>query len=568
MDELEAWNEYSSDHSWYHESNEFIAQFQTRPLVNESVTLGIYRVLWTPDVNLVPYSGNDTFKKAPMVPVWQMSPTSLADFLINFDFMSEDSTFTNYIASYKTLVESRAIAISDVKSNTFLNVQMTEKEHDAFHAPFRGPNEELEVGFSVNHPHTSFFCPIFENPTGTGHIVGVVSAFLGWDSFMANLLPDGANGVYAVVRNTCNQSYTYVINGPSAMFVGEGDHHDMRYDSMLQVVEVASLFHDRRTPIDENDCFYSFYLYPSEETEARYSTRLPMMMSLLAALTFGVMIATFFMYERFVQSKTRKVTIAAAKSSKIVSDMFPDNFRERVYQEQKVVHKPDTKGSRTLREYRRMQSTPSISEIDETAIFDSEPIADMFPATTIMFGDIADFTAWSASRDPTEVFILLEALYGAFDRWAQRLGIFKIETIGDCYVAVAGLPEPRPDHAVAMVKFAHRCLKDMESLVQTLEPRLGTGTSSLSLRIGLNSGPVMGGVLRGEKARFQLFGDTINTASRMESTGKKGRIQVSQDTADLLVEAGKESWVNPRADKVIAKGKGEMQTYWICLPVE
>lgn len=96
-----------------------------------------------------------------------------------------------------------------------------------------------------------------------------------------------------------------------------------------------------------------------------------------------------------------------------------------------------------------------------------------------------------------------------------------------------------------------------------LEQLLGPDTAELKLRAGLHSGPVTAGVLRGERARFQLFGDTMNTASRMESTGLAGQIQLSQETADLLIAAGKSKWVTPREHKIIAKGKGEMQTYWI-----
>lgn len=84
-------------------------------------------------------------------------------------------------------------------------------------------------------------------------------------------------------------------------------------------------------------------------------------------------------------------------------------------------------------------------------------------------------------------------------------------------------------------------------------------------RIGVHSGPVTAGVLRGERARFQLFGDTVNTAARMESHGKKNRIQISKETADLLNAAGKGFWFAPREDKIVAKGKGELQTYWLDL---
>ena len=116
-----------------------------------------------------------------------------------------------------------------------------------------------------------------------------------------------------------------------------------------------------------------------------------------------------------------------------------------------------------------------------------------------------------------------------------------------------------------MARFAHECLRRMRKLTKQLEIQLGPSTGDLQGRVGLHSGSVTGGVLRGEKARFQLFGDTMNTASRMESTGIPGQIQVSSDTAELLVDAGKGHWVVPRDELVTAKGKGEMQTYWVDL---
>lgn len=129
--------------------------------------------------------------------------------------------------------------------------------------------------------------------------------------------------------------------------------------------------------------------------------------------------------------------------------------------------------------------------------------------------------------------------------------------------AVTGLPDPQEDHAVIMSKFAMECMLRMNQLTEKLEVTLGPDTGDLKMRFGMHSGPVTAGVLRGEKSRFQLFGDTVNTAARMESTGIQDRIQCSQATADLLVATGKSHWVSPREEIVKAKGKGEVQTFWI-----
>ena len=180
-----------------------------------------------------------------------------------------------------------------------------------------------------------------------------------------------------------------------------------------------------------------------------------------------------------------------------------------------------------------------------------------------MFADISGFTAWSSVREPAQVFVLLETIYQAFDKIAKQRRVFKVETVGDCYVAVCGLPEPRKDHAVVMSLFARDCMKKMKELVRELEVTLGPDTADLANRFGLHSGPCTAGVLRGERARFQLFGDTVNTAARMESTGLRNKIHISQETADLLHEAGKGHWVEERKDIVVAKGKGALQTYWL-----
>ena len=130
-------------------------------------------------------------------------------------------------------------------------------------------------------------------------------------------------------------------------------------------------------------------------------------------------------------------------------------------------------------------------------------------------------------------------------------------------MAVSGLPEPRKDHASVMARFARDCLSAMNKLTKKLEVSLGPDTGELSMRVGLHSGPVTAGVLRGDKSRFQLFGDTVNMASRMETTGSNNHIQISRETAELLKAQGKGHWFVPRKDKVQAKGKGFIDTFWL-----
>jgi class 3 adenylate cyclase len=179
-------------------------------------------------------------------------------------------------------------------------------------------------------------------------------------------------------------------------------------------------------------------------------------------------------------------------------------------------------------------------------------IVDRFDAVSVMFADIVGFTSMSAKTTPENLVTMLNALFRGFDELADRHGIEKIKTIGDAYMAVAGVPEPIADHAVAM---AHMAI-DMLDVVHTYAREHAI---DLDIRIGIHSGSVVAGVIGTKKFIYDLWGDTVNTASRMESHGVPGRVQVSETTAQAIrgqFELEDRGTVN-------IKGKGEMHTYLI-----
>lgn len=351
--------------------------------------------------------------------------------------------------------------------------------------------------------------------------------------------------------------------------MGPGDLHDPKYDYTETVLPLHDFLRPEEAKALGGHCVYSYHLYSSAEFEDNESANASVAITLIVACTFFVMMATFFLYDYYMTRRNSKVVNIAAKTGAILASLFPSTVRDRLLQvDSGESKKKETEqgGNRSRLKYFLQSEILMDSEKQESQDLDpygSKPIADFFPETTVLFADIVGFTAWSSTREPTQVFTLLETIYKAFDDIAARRRVFKVETVGDCYVAVCGLPDPRTDHALVMARFARACMGTMQQLVHRLELSLGPDTADLSMRIGLHSGPVTAGVLRGERARFQLFGDTVNTASRMESMGMKGLIQVSQETADLLVAAGKGNWINPREDKIVAKGKGQLQTYWL-----
>lgn len=177
-------------------------------------------------------------------------------------------------------------------------------------------------------------------------------------------------------------------------------------------------------------------------------------------------------------------------------------------------------------------------------------IVDRFDAVSVMFADIAGFTAMSATTSPEALVTMLNELFSLFDKLAEQHHIEKIKTIGDAYMVVAGIPQPLADHATAI---AHMAL-DMQAGVDAYAKRTG---SPLSIRIGIHTGSVVAGVIGTKKFIYDLWGDTVNTASRMESSGIPGRIQVTETTMKLLETQFE---FEPRGPVEI-KGKGSMETY-------
>ena len=184
-------------------------------------------------------------------------------------------------------------------------------------------------------------------------------------------------------------------------------------------------------------------------------------------------------------------------------------------------------------------------------------IADRFQEVTVLFADLVDFTRSSDHSTPERVVQVLDDLFTAFDRLAERHGLEKIKTIGDAYMAVGGLPEPRPDHAQAVAEMA------MAVREETARHRDPSG-QPLALSIGIDTGPVVAGVIGTTKFSYDLWGDTVNTASRMESSGVPGCIQVTERTYRRL----RDGYRFERRGPIQIKGKGELVTWFLVGRIE
>lgn len=515
----------------------------------------------------------------PWLPTWQIQPTISYEPPYNWDLMSSPSSTSMNITAHQKLIDTNNVIISDAYLISYpddeqrLESDKDEAEwissylpdgeepmepiSDIYYPIVMESNRQIEIGGDHN---------IFEH-----RLVGIFSLSVYWRDTIKNILPVGSDGLIVVFENPCNPSFTYQINGPYVTFLGAGDLHDKEYDHIAVQQTISKLSGSAMKEslysgiqLDEEFCPFEIIVYPSDTTKNHHTSNIPLYSALAMVIIFAVTASTFITYDFWVERRQKVIMKTAITTRKLISSLFPDVVIDRMLPSLEVAsNSGDTqpKKLQSFSNHRKDSGLCTQSEIGYTR--PSNPIAELFPDTTVCFADIAGFTAWSSIRDPSQVFVLLETLYESFDKIAKQYKIFKVETIGDSYVAACGLPEPRKNHAVAMAKFAFACVEKMKEKTREMELTLGPGTAGLSLRTGFHSGPTIAGVLRGEKARFQLFGDTVNTAARMESTGQSNKIQVSQETADLLIAAGKLSWLTAREELVSAKGKGQLQTYWL-----
>lgn len=179
-------------------------------------------------------------------------------------------------------------------------------------------------------------------------------------------------------------------------------------------------------------------------------------------------------------------------------------------------------------------------------------IADSFTEVTVLFADIVGFTTLSSYTSPKDLVILLNEIFSRLDRLAEQHGLEKIKTIGDAYMVVGGLPTPRADHAEAVADMA----LDMQQEITELES--GNG-EPLNIRIGIHTGPVVAGVIGAKKFSYDLWGDTVNIASRMESHGLAGHIQVTQEIYNCL----RDTHIFEPRGLISVKGRGELPAYFL-----
>jgi hypothetical protein len=371
-----------------------------------------------------------------MLPLWQLADPPKDSSILNYNLLSSDPirrSFT-YAAASSTAQLTQIVDVSRVLG-----------------------------GEPQEHPESLFIQPIFGrgNTSVDGQVVAAVVTALPWDNFMSNLFhsSDANAAMVGVVNNSCGQTFTYQLNGATALYLGEGDLHNAFFDNLVYYVPMTPA-----TPFANGTCQYVIAIYPSSQLETSSTSNGPLVFTLVMVLLFISAAFCFWTRAFYLQKRQQETMHEAARSNAIVSSLFPDEIRERLFRgddgeanengdgewKESNSGNDNNKNEKSVHEAQKFRLKTFLDEnggpddngklgatTNKGSIVESKPIADLFVNTTVLFADIAGFTAWSSVREPSQVFTLLETVYKAFDKTAKRRRVFKVETVGDCYVSLS-----------------------------------------------------------------------------------------------------------------------------------
>jgi class 3 adenylate cyclase len=452
---------------------------------------------------------------APYAPSWQSSPPpSDPQNIVNQDFTQSAvlAPLTVYINQASAPILSAPATVDSVYGPNVVEV----------------PSDE--VGTT-----SILMLPVYEGldpDPSKNEIVGFLSGVVPWSTFFENILPSYIVGIQVVVESCNEVNSTFQVNGPDVVFVGPGDLHDPQYDNWVVVSSFADFGSQAAEGLD-NACPHTLYFFRTDDYYPVFLAAVPETTVLVWTIvcSFIVIALGYAAYDYFLRLRFKnRVRIAN-------ENYFTDNNGD------------GTPAIGSL-QFRSKSNANKLSRGGFDGLSNSgRSSGGLFKETTVLFADVVGLEEWSASRDPSEVFTLLETLYGAFDAIAERsTDVYKVDTFGDNYVAVCGAPVQNRDHPSIMCLFARDCMEESKAIFRSLARKLGKDTMDLSLRFGLASGPVMASIVPGDNRkigpRLQLSGDTVSTANYIKNTGSKGMIHLTEETASFLIASGRRSLVN------------------------
>lgn len=352
------------------------------------------------------------------MPFYQVAPTSQTPFSAQtFDLLQVPS----FGSGLKEMFQTGDPLVTDFESNG----NTTDVS-----------GEKVDVGTA--RPVGLLFYPIFNGTKVAGAYVLVFH----WHHFLQGILSPDENGLLGVLE-TCNASFSFQLDDGSAKYLG-GDYSDAIFDQIGSKVMFAN-----------KECNYQLTVSPTKDMEESFTTNFPVIATSMVVLIFIVLLLIFFSYDTALWRRQKAVMIRAKQSNAIVTSLFPAAVRDRLMEEaEKGTLKPrgptsslEPTESLSLSQLNSSeadhQSTRSLAlkprdDVSRSQHTASRVIADLYPKCSVCFADLVGFTAWSSQRSPEMVFMLLEGIFARWDKIATRLEVFKVETIGDCYLSVTG----------------------------------------------------------------------------------------------------------------------------------
>ena len=307
----------------------------------------------------------------PYLPVWQMAPAP------------HDPTIVNY-----NLLDNEVF-------------QRIDHGMHAINRPVLSEATDLAWLYSgavyddPTHPHSFLLQPIYKDfeHLSERDILGVVISVIGWDHYFEKLLPPEAHGITVVMRDTCGDEFSYQINGAEAVFLGYGDHHEAKY-SHLEEASPFDVLHKLEASDLHDHCEYDMHIFPMQELEDDYRTNKPYLYTVVVICVFLATVGVFVLYDYLVTLRQNKVALAAKKSNAVVASLFPKNVRQRIMQDVEDQIAAGSKPAKKSLMFGAVAKHELKHFLDDdmanagVAVFDTKPIADLFPSTTIMFADI------------------------------------------------------------------------------------------------------------------------------------------------------------------------------------
>lgn len=267
------------------------------------------------------------------------------------------------------------------------------------------------------------------------------------------------------------------------------------------------------------------------------------------ALITGWILFTIFIFSALALRTTNNLVIsiaflAVSNLVGMISAYFTDQYMRRDFLQRRMLEQERQRSEKLLL---NILPTPVAERLKK-----GDLIADSFEDASILFADIVGFTQWAGQKKPEQVLAALNIVFSHYDKLVEEFGLEKIKTIGDAYMVVGGVPVVQPDHLFSIASLALK-------MQETMKNSIDINPNGFAIRIGIQCGPVVAGVIGSKKFIYDLWGDTVNTANRLEFSGESGRIQVSKEVYERL----KNDFSFEERGMITLKGKGQLFTYWL-----